>query len=104
MASNKQNQRRPARIIEDSNRYLVRLDSTLFYLRTAGDGKPLGVSVPSAAWHGSYAEADVICQRFRALGYSGPAVTDIYGRLIDNNALESERRIQAEKSAKFWGE
>jgi hypothetical protein len=104
MASKKQNQRRSPRVIEDSNRYLVRLDSTLFYLRTAGDGKPLGVSVPSAAWHGSYAEADAICQRFRALGYSGPAVTDIYGRLIDSDALESERRVQAEKSAKFWGE
>jgi hypothetical protein len=104
MAIKKVNQHRSPRVIEGSNRYLVRLDSSLFYLRTAGDGKPLGVSVPSAAWHGSYAEADAVCQKFRALSYSGPAVTDIFGRMIDNQALADERARLEEKSRKFWGE
>jgi len=97
-------QRRPVRVIEGFKAYLVRLDSSLFYLRTSGDGKPLGVNVPSAAWHGSYADADEICQRFRAMGYTGPAVCDIYGRLVDNESLEAERQIQANKANKFWGE
>ena len=95
---------RPVRIIIDHARYLVRLDDSLFYLRTSGDGRPLGVSVPSAAWHGSYMDADAICQQFRKLGYTGPCVTDVFGRMIDNQALENERARLAKKSRKFWGE
>ena len=103
MAMRKTNQRL-VRVIEDTNRYLLQLSPGLFYFRTAGDGKPLGVAAPSVATHMSYKDADALCVRFRSMGYNGPVVTDIYGRLIDNDALESERRIQAEKSAKFWGE
>jgi hypothetical protein len=98
------NQRRPARVIEDTSIYLLQLSPGLFYFRTSGDGRPLGVAAPSVAEHMSYKDADRLCQQFRSLGYNGPVVTDIYGQLIDNDALESERRIQAEKSAKFWGD
>jgi hypothetical protein len=104
MAAKKTNQRRPVRVIEDANRYLLQLSPGLFYFRTAGDGKPLGVVAPSVATHMSYKDADTLCVKFRAMGYNGPIVTDIYGRLIDDDALEAERRIQAEKSAKFWGQ
>jgi|GEM_PF-4051096 len=94
---------RPVRVIEDSNCYLVRMDSRLFYLRTAGDGKPLCIGAPSAAAHLSYKEADQICTHFRSMGYEGPVVCDIYGQIVDNAALESERAEQAERSRKFWG-
>jgi len=100
----KTNQRRPVRVIEDANMYLLQLAPGLFYFRTAGDGKPMDVAAPSVATHMSYKDADSLCVKFRAMGYNGPVVADIYGRLIDNEALGAERRIQAEKSAKFRGE
>lgn len=103
MAVKKTNQRRPVRVIEDINMYLLQLSPGLYYLKTAGDGKPLGVRAPSIAHHMSYAEADAVCQRFRSMGYAGPVVVDIYGRLVDGDALEQERRIQDERSARFWG-
>jgi hypothetical protein len=99
------NKPRPVRVIEDSAKYLVRLDSTpLFYSRTSGDGMPLGVRAPSAALHGSYVDADRICQEFRAKGFTGPVVTDIFGSIIDHQALEEERRAQRESENRFWGE
>jgi len=54
--------------------------------------------------HMSYVEADRLCQHFRSMGYNGPIVTDIYGRVIDGDALEAERRMQAERSQGIWGE
>jgi hypothetical protein len=95
---------RPVRVIEDTNRYLLQLSPGLYYLRAAGDLKPLGVRAPSVAAHLSYEEADRLCQHFRSMGYQGPVVVDIYGRVIDGDALEAERRTLAERSAKFWGE
>jgi hypothetical protein len=88
--------RYPVRAIEDSNRYLLQLAPGLYYVKTAGDGKPLGVRAPSVAQHMSYRDADALCQRFRGIGYEGPIVVDIYGSVVDADALEAERRAQAE--------
>jgi len=104
MATRNKAKHRPVRVIEDTGRYLLQLSPGLYYLRTAGDGKPLGVRAPSVAAHMSYADADTLCQRFRSMGYQGPVVTDIFGRIVDGDALAAERKAKAERAAKFWGE
>jgi hypothetical protein len=96
---------RPARVIEDSVRYLVRVGAeAMFFVRFDGDGRPRVTQAPSAAWHGGYAEADAICVKIREKDSRYiAAVTDIYGRAIDHKALEAEREIQRAKEAAFWG-
>ena len=95
---------RPGRVIDGTAAYLVRLDDNpLFFARESGDGRPLGTRYPSAAWRGSYLEADALVQKFRAEGFKGPVVTDLIGRMVDNAALEEERQREAERSRNFWG-
>jgi hypothetical protein len=52
----------------------------------------------------SYREADALCQHFRSMSYNGPVVVDIFGRMVDFEALAGERRAQDERIARFWGE
>jgi hypothetical protein len=99
--------RRPVRVIEDTARYLVRVgEVAMFFIRFDGsDGHPRVTSAPSAAWHGSYAEADEICVKIREKDSRFiTAVTDIYGRVIDYRALEAERETRRAREASFWGE
>lgn len=91
-------------VIPDTDRFLVQLASGLYFLKTAGDGKPLGVRHLSVAAHLSYEQADGLCQQFRSMGYNGPVVVDIFGRMVDFDALAAERRAQDERIARFWGE
>jgi hypothetical protein len=76
-------------------RFFVRFDN----------GVPCVTQAPSAAWHGSYAEADEICVRIREkdMRYIA-AVADIFGRTIDYRALETEREAQRAREAQFWGD
>jgi hypothetical protein len=99
--------RRPVRVITDSARYLVRVgaDATFFVRFDGSDGVPSVAQAPSAAWHGSYEEADKICVRIREKDERYiAAVCDIYGRTIDYKALETERKAQRAREAQFWGE
>lgn len=103
-AKQKTSIRRPVRVIADSARYLVRIEPTpTFFLRFDGDGRPRVVQAPSAAWHGSYVEADAICAQLREKGYIAGA-TDVFGRVVDYAALETEREAQRAREAQFWGE
>jgi hypothetical protein len=106
-AKQKTTARRSVRVIEDSRRYVVRVgEDARFFVRFDGsDGVPRVTQAPSAAWHGSYAEADEICVRIREKDARYiAAVADIYGRTIDYQALETEREAQRAREARFWGE
>lgn len=105
--ANKKTIRRPVRVIEDTARYLIRVggEPPTFFIRFYGDGKPCVTVAPSAAWHGSYREADEIAVKIREQDSRYvTAVTDVYGRLIDYAGLEVERENQRSREAQFWGE
>ena len=104
MAKNKINRHSPVRVIERGSRYLLQVADGMFYFRMSGEGRPLGVRAPSMAAHMSYAEADALCQKLRSEGYTGPVVTDIYGRVADVDTLAAERIAQAERVRRFWGD
>jgi hypothetical protein len=97
--------RRPVRVIEDNVRYIVRVGEDARFFVRFDSGLPCVTQAPSAAWHGSYAEADAICVQIREKdGRYIAAVADIYGRTIDYRALETERQTQRAREAQFWGE
>jgi hypothetical protein len=96
--------KRPVREIVDTNRYVVRVGDN-FFVKHAPDGRPYVVYAPSAAWHGSYDEADKICAKIReADSRYSCVVTDIYGRPVDLKALADERAWQNDREAAFWGD
>ncbi len=105
MAVKKTNRSRPVRVISGNARYLVRVgaDPRFLVRLDPSDGRPLVAQAPSTAWHGSYAEADAICEQLREKDYIA-VVTDIYGRAVDYEALESEREKQQDRITQFWGE
>jgi hypothetical protein len=104
-AEQKLSVRRPVRVIEDSVRYVVRVGADARFFVRFDNGVPCVTQAPSAAWHGSYAEADAICVKIREKDprYIA-AVADIYGRTIDYARLEKEREAQRAREARFWGE
>jgi hypothetical protein len=105
MGSKQKPTARPVRVIEDSRRYVVRVGEDARFFVRFDNGVPCVTQAPSAAWHGSYAEADEICVKIREKDprYIA-AVADIYGRTIDYKALEAERETQRAREAKFWVE
>jgi hypothetical protein len=107
MAAKQKPTARPVRVIKDSSRYVVRVgeDARFFVKFDGSDGVPRVTQAPSAAWHGSYEEADAICVKIREKDERYiAAVADIYGRTIDYARLETEREAQRAREARFWGE